>query len=52
MKYHFFLDETGDHGLSFVDEKFPIFLLAGCLFEENELRRVEQEINNFKDNFF
>jgi len=52
MKYLFFLDETGDHGLSFVDENFPIFLLAGCLFEENEFRRVEQEINSFKNNFF
>ncbi|MEW6407803.1 MAG: DUF3800 domain-containing protein [Patescibacteria group bacterium] len=52
MKYYFFLDETGDHGLSFVDEKFPIFLLAGCLFEEEELKRVEKEIDNFKNDFF
>lgn len=52
MKHHFFLDETGDHGLSFVDEKFPIFLLAGCLFEENELQKVEREIDNFRKNFF
>jgi hypothetical protein len=50
--YHFFLDETGDHGLSFVDESFPIFLLAGCLFEDTEYQRMTQEINAFKQEFF
>lgn len=49
---HFFLDETGDHGLSFVDESFPIFLLAGCLFELAEYERITQEINDFKQEFF
>ncbi len=52
MKYYFFLDETGDHGLSFIDERFPLFLLAGCLFEEKELQRLESEINSFKKRFF
>jgi len=51
-QYQFFLDETGDHGLSFVDPNFPLFLLAGCLFEENELERLEKEINRFKMSFF
>lgn len=51
-KYSFFLDETGDHGLSFVDPNFPLFLLAGSLFEEKELARVEKEINDFKIEFF
>ena len=23
-KYHLFLDETGDHGLSFIDKNFPL----------------------------
>ena len=41
-KYLFFLDETGDHGLTFIDENFPIFLLAGCLFEDAEYRRVSE----------
>lgn len=52
MNYYFFLDETGDHGLSFVDPNFPLFLLAGCLFEEGELSRVKKEINDFKKEFF
>lgn len=50
--YHFFLDETGDHGLTFIDENFPIFLLAGCLFEESEYKKVIKEINAFKRYFF
>lgn len=51
-KYHFFLDETGDHGLSFIDSNFPILLLAGCLFEKPEYDRVVSEINAFKREFF
>ena len=50
--YHFFMDETGDHGLSFVDENFPIFLLAGCLFESAEYEEIIQKINTFKQEFF
>lgn len=50
--YRFFLDETGDHGLGFVDDKFPIFLLAGCLFNETEYSRVVGELRDFKQNFF
>ncbi len=51
-KFNFFLDETGDHGLGFIDEKFPIFLLAGCLFEETEYSNIVSEINRFKNEFF
>ena len=51
-KYHLFLDETGDNGLSFVDKNFPLFLLAGCLFQEEELQKTEKEINDFKKEFF
>lgn len=50
--YHFFMDETGDHGLSFVDESFPIFLLVGCLFESDEYEKITKEVNAFKQNFF
>lgn len=51
-RYSFFLDETGDHGLSFIDENFPIFLLAGCLFEESEYTKISNEINALKQEFF
>lgn len=51
-QFKFFLDETGDHSLSFVDEAFPLFLLAGCLFEERELERIERAVNQLKEEFF
>lgn len=52
MHYSFFMDETGDHGLSFVDENFPVFLLAGCLFEESEYAKVSDAVNALKQEFF
>lgn len=52
MNYYFFLDETGDHSLSFVDENFPIFLLCGCLISETELKAFEKALNEFKYDFF
>ena len=50
--YHFFIDETGDHGLSYVDSNFPLFLLCGVLFEDSELKKLEDNIDKFKINFF
>jgi len=52
MKYYLFLDETGDHGLSYIDRNFPIFLLCGCLFDQNELKNIEKDIDLFKQKFF
>lgn len=52
MKYYFFLDETGDHGLSYVDKNFPIFLLCGCLLREDRLRELEDRVNAFKQKYF
>lgn len=52
MKYYFFLDETGDHGLNYVDKNFPIFLLCGCLLSEDRLRNLEAEVNTFKQKYF
>ncbi|MFH0796202.1 MAG: DUF3800 domain-containing protein [Candidatus Omnitrophota bacterium] len=52
MEYHFFLDETGDHGLSYIDENFPLFLLCGCLVEGNKLKKIEDKINAFKLKYF
>lgn len=50
--YQFFLDETGDHGLSFIDENFPIFVLSGCLIEKDEYERLVKQIDTFKQTFF
>lgn len=52
MRYYFFLDETGDHGLSYVDKNFPLFLLCGCLFRADELDNVKAKIDNFKWKYF
>lgn len=51
-KYHFFLDESGDHGLTFIDPNFPIFLLAGCLFSDEEYKKIIEKLNKFKIDFF
>jgi len=51
-KCQFFLDETGDHGLTFIDDNFPIFLLAGCLFEDSEYQKMTTDINFLKQEFF
>jgi len=52
MEYKCFLDETGDHGLSYIDENFPLFLLSACLYDESSFRKTEEEINSFKQKFF
>lgn len=31
-----FVDESGDHGLASIDPKFPVFVLAFCLFHKEE----------------
>lgn len=50
--YSFFLDETGDHGLTYIDKNFPLFLLCGCVFRKDELLKAEAEINRFKMKYF
>jgi hypothetical protein len=52
MNYQFFLDETGDHGLSYVDKNFPLFLLCGCLFREDHLKEMERNVNAFRQEYF
>ena len=51
-KYYFFLDETGDHGLSYIDPNFPLFLLCGCLFSEEELQKACQRVDELKRKHF
>ncbi len=35
-----FLDESGHHGLKKINQEFPIFLLACCIFEENYYEEI------------
>jgi hypothetical protein len=50
--HYLYLDETGDHGLSFIDHNFPIFLLCGCLFNLKEIENTEKKFNLFKQKYF
>jgi len=52
MSHFLFMDETGDHGLNFVDKNFPLFLLCGCVIEENNLKEIENKTNAFKRKYF
>lgn len=47
------LDETGDHSLARIDKDFPIFVLCGCVFEENYLKEnLISKVNKLKKEFF
>jgi len=35
-----FLDESGHHGLRKINQEYPIFLLACCVFEENYFKNI------------
>src|SRR3989338_8489725 len=52
MKYYLFLDETGDHGLSYIDDNFPLFLLSGIFISEEEYSALCKKVNDFKNKFF
>ena len=51
-KWRFFLDETGDHGLGFIDSDFAIFLLAGCLIKESDYETFCYQFNELKTRYF
>ncbi|MBU4512590.1 DUF3800 domain-containing protein [Patescibacteria group bacterium] len=48
-----FLDESGDHSLTKIDSQFPVFCLAGCIFDEIDYQtKGNDAINNFKIKYF
>lgn len=48
MNYYLFLDESGDHGLSNIDDNFPIFVLSGILINETDYTVLEQNMLQIK----
>lgn len=48
MNYQFFIDESGDHGLTKIDTDFPVFLLCGVLIKEEDYESIRQSINKLK----
>lgn len=48
-----FLDESGDHSLDKIDNSYPIFVLAGCIFDLDYYSKVaEPKINELKIKHF
>lgn len=48
-----FLDESGDHSLVKIDPQFPIFCLAGCIFDEAQYQqKYNAQIDAFKIRYF
>ena len=48
-----FLDESGDHSLDKIDPSYPMFVLAGCIFDfDYYTSKAEKEVNLFKDKYF
>ncbi len=52
MKYHLFIDESGDPSLSSVNADFPVFVLLGCLFEDFAYQEICEKITELKKEFF
>jgi len=48
MKYHLYIDESGDHGLTTLNPDFPVFLLCGVLIAEDEYDNLRQSFNEIK----
>ena len=52
MGYIMFMDESGDHALDSIDRSFPIFCLAGCIFESDYYHHVARpQVDAFKMRF-
>jgi hypothetical protein len=48
-----FLDESGDHSLLKIDQQYPMFVLAGCIFESDYHEKVVvSEVEKFKKDLF
>lgn len=51
--YLVFVDESGDHGLDTIDQGYPVFVLAFCIFKKTEYSNVLiPALQNFKFNHF
>ena len=53
MNFVLFLDESGDHNLLSIDRNFPVFCLAGCIFERSYYHHiVRPRLDAFKMQFW
>ena len=52
-KYIIYVDESGDHSLQTIDEKYPLFVLAFCVFHKRHYSEyVVSSLEKFKFNHF
>ena len=49
MKYHLYIDESGDHGLTTLNLDFPVFLLCGVLIASDEYEQLRNSFNQIKN---
>lgn len=47
-----YLDESGDHSLNKIDPQFPVFCLAGCIFDSEKYIKYSELIDKFKLKYF
>ena len=51
--YIVYVDESGDHSLTTVDEKYPVFVLAFCIFHKRHYSEaIVPALEKFKFNYF
>jgi hypothetical protein len=51
--YIIYVDESGDHSLSSIDEQHPVFVLAFCIFKKKDYTmHVLPKVNQFKFDFW
>lgn len=52
-KYIVYVDESGDHSLQSIDENYPVFVLAFCVFHKRHYsEQVVSALEKFKFNYF
>lgn len=52
MQHLLFIDESGDHGLTYIDPNFPVFVLCGIMFENAQYQKFREILNEFKNDFW
>ena len=51
--YVVYVDESGDHGLKTIDESYPVFVLAFCIFKKQDyVEKVVPKLQDFKFRHF
>ncbi|MCW3083091.1 MAG: hypothetical protein JWP12_457 [Bacteroidetes bacterium] len=48
MNYYLFVDESGDHGLKNIDCDFPVFVLCGVIFSEDQHSVFRERMHQLK----